>query len=66
MGSVTASNEPFDERQRGRCDLLPTVIDRQRVSAIRHLDELGYAGVALLDLIRRLGDRARNRVVFLT
>jgi len=58
-------DEPLDEVERGLGDLLPAVVDGQRVAAVGHLLDLGDARVALLPLVGRVGDRPGNRVVLL-
>src|SRR5258707_8951286 len=58
-------DEPLDEVERGLRDLLPAVVDGERVAAIGHLLDLGDALVALLPLVGRVGNRPGNRVVLL-
>src|SRR4051794_32279497 len=60
-----AGDEPLEEVQRRLRDLLPAVIDRQRVTAVGHLLDLGDARVPLLPLVGGLGDRPRDGVVLL-
>src|SRR6267142_2692278 len=50
------SCESLDELERLVRDLPPAGVDRQRVPAARHLDDLGHALVALLLFVRRVGD----------
>src|SRR5262245_44105228 len=57
--------EALDELERGVGDLAPAAVDRQRVSAVRDLLDLGHALVALLPLERRVGDRPGDGVVLL-
>src|SRR5262245_6569863 len=59
------SGDAFDEVERGLGDLAPTVIDGERVAAVRNLDDLGHAGVVLLTLVRGVRDRPRDGVVLL-
>ena len=56
-------DEPLDEVECGLRDLLPAVVDGQRVAAVGHLLDLGDARVALLPLVGGVGDRPGNRVV---
>ena len=58
-------DEPLDEVERSLRDLLPAVVDGQRVAAVGHLLDLGDAWVALLPLVGGVGDRPGNRVVLL-
>jgi hypothetical protein len=58
-------DEPLDEVGRGLRDLLPAVVDGQRVAAVGHLVDLGDAWVVLLPLVGGVCDRPGNRVVFL-
>src|SRR5215470_11386088 len=46
--------ESLDEVERGLRDLLPAVVDGQRVAAVRHLHDLGDARVARLPLVGRV------------
>src|SRR5580704_4882930 len=55
--------EPPDERERPLGDLSPAGVDRKRVPAARHLDNLGHALVALLLFVGRVRDRPRDRMV---
>src|SRR5688572_19276979 len=57
------SCESLDELERPRGDFPPAGVDRQRVPAARHLDDLGHALVALLLLVSRVGDRPGDRLV---
>src|SRR5262245_26699495 len=57
------SCEPLDELERLPGDLPPAGVDRQRVPAPGHLDDLGHALVALLFSVRRVRDRPGNRLV---
>src|SRR5215216_5275977 len=50
-------DEPLDELERGLRDLLPAVVDGQRVAAVGHLLDLGDARVAFLPLVGGVGDR---------
>src|SRR5215218_761467 len=59
-------DEPLDEVERGFRDLLPAVVDGQRVATVGHLLDLGDARVALLPFVGGAGDRPRNRVVLLS
>src|SRR5438046_7473217 len=56
------SEEAPDERERSAGDLPPSAIDRERVPAVGHFNDLGHADVALLLLERRIRDRPGNRV----
>src|SRR5215218_964575 len=58
-------DEPLDELERGLRDLLPAVVDGQRVAAVGHLLDLRDARVAFLPLVGGVGDRPGNRVVLL-
>ena len=58
-------DEPLDEVERGLRDLLPAVVNGERVAAVGHLLDLGDARVALLPLVGGVGDRPGNRVVLL-
>src|SRR5262245_2131815 len=57
--------ESLDEVECRLGDLLPAVVDGQRVAAVGHLLDLGDARVALLPLVGGVGDRPGNRVVLL-
>src|SRR5262249_24377253 len=57
------SREPLDEFEHLLGDVTPAGVDRQRVPAVRHLDDLGHAFVALLLLVRRLRDREGDRMI---
>ena len=48
-------DEPLDEVECGLRDLLPAVVDGQRVAAVGHLLDLGDARVALLPLVGGVG-----------
>ena len=45
------AREPFDQRERGFGYLLPAAVDRQRVAAVRHLNDLGDGLVSFLALV---------------
>src|SRR5512133_4080700 len=57
--------EPLDEVKRRLGDLAPAVVDRQRVSPVRDLHDLGDAGVAPLPLEGGVRDRPGHRVTLL-
>src|SRR6476619_5719598 len=57
------SREPLDELECLPGDLPPAGVDRQRVPAVRHLDDLGHARVARLLLVGRVRDRPGDRMV---
>ena len=57
------SGEALHEPQRGVGNLPPAGVNRQRVPAARHLDDLGHALIALLLLVGRVGDRPGDRMV---
>src|SRR5262245_52469151 len=48
LGNVMAAREPLDEQQRRLSDLPPAGVDRQRVAAAGHLDDLGHTLVPFL------------------
>ena len=54
--------EALHERQRPIGGLAPSAVDRERVAATLHLDELGGAPVLFLLLERRVRDRPRGTV----
>src|SRR5262245_7937569 len=54
------------ERKRLVRDLAPLAVDRQRVSAAFHREELGHAGILLLLVVRGMRHRGRDRVVLFT
>jgi hypothetical protein len=58
-------SEPANEGQGRVRDLLPPVVDGQRVTAARDLGELRNTGVLLLARIRGAGEGGRDRVVLL-
>jgi hypothetical protein len=64
-GAVMALGEAPYERERSVGDLPPAAVDGQRMAAVRHLDDLRDAFVALLLLEGRVGDRPRDRVILL-
>ena len=47
-------DKTFDERERGVGALPPAAVDRQRVPAIGHLDDLGNTRIVLLSRELRL------------
>src|SRR5215471_13368064 len=57
--------EPLDEVERRLGDLLPPVVDRERVASVRDLHNLGHARVALLPLVSGVRNCPRDRVVLL-
>src|SRR5215470_16191009 len=61
--TTARSCEALDELERLLGDLPPAGVDRQRVAAARHLDDLGHALVALLLFVGRVRDRPGNRMV---
>src|SRR5262245_37673739 len=50
------SGEPLDELECRLGDLLPAVVDRQRVATVGQLLDLGHARVAPLPLVGGVGD----------
>ena len=64
-GRSLCRDEAVEERERRVGDLPPAAVDRERVAAVRDLDDLGHALVALLLLERRVRDRPRDGVVLL-
>src|SRR5215213_9998348 len=64
-GSKRFSCEPLDELERRLGDLAPAVVDRERVTSIRHLHDLGHAGVVPLPLVGGVRDRPRHGVILL-
>ena len=60
-----APDKAIEEGERRLGDFLPAAVDRERVAAARHLDDLGHALVALLLLERRVRDRPGDGVVLL-
>jgi hypothetical protein len=58
-------DESLDELEHFVADLPPTAVDRERVSAVRDLNDLGHALVALLPLVRGIRDRPGHGVVLL-
>ncbi len=59
------SVKPFHEGERRGGDLAPAAVDRQRVSAVRDLQDLRHGGVAFLAPERGIRDRPRHRIVLL-
>src|SRR5262249_60738231 len=57
------SREPLDEFEHLLGDFTPAGVDRQRVPAVRHLDDLSHARVALLLLLGRVRDREGDRII---
>src|SRR5262245_9413206 len=57
------SREPLDELEHLFGDVTPAGVDRQRMPAVRHLDDLGHALIALLLLVGRVGDREGDRMI---
>ena len=57
--------EALDEVERGLSHLLPAMVDRQRVAAVRDLLDLRDARVLALPLVGGVRDRPGNRVVLL-
>jgi hypothetical protein len=55
--------EPLDELKRLLGDLAPAGVDRQRVPASRHLDDLGHALIAPLLFVGGVRDRPGDRLV---
>ena len=57
------SDEAPHERASGLGDLSPAVVDRERVAASRHLNDVGLALVARLKLVGSVGQCRWHRVV---
>src|SRR5262249_47083817 len=57
------SREPLDEFEHLLGDFTPAGVDRQRVPAVRHLDDLSHALVPLLLLVGRVRDREGDRMI---
>jgi hypothetical protein len=57
------SDEPLDELERRVGDQSPAAVDRERVTAVRQLDDLGDTRIAPLLLERGIGDRPRHGAV---
>src|SRR5215217_1187011 len=57
--------EALDEIERGLRDLLPAVVDRERVASVRDLHDLRHPWVVLLPLVGGVRDRPRHRMVLL-
>src|SRR5215475_11388423 len=58
-------SEALDERKGRVGDVLPAVVDRQRVPAPRDRHDLGDVLVLVLEPVGRVDDRRRDRVVAL-
>src|SRR4051794_605354 len=57
-------HEALDEVERGLGDLLPTAVDRDRVTTVRNLDVLRYRVLVLRLLLEcRFGNRRRGLMV---
>src|SRR5712671_5080173 len=64
--AAVASAEPADEGQRRLRDLLPAIVNGQRVPPARNLSEFGDAGALELVLVGGVGEDVRYGVVLLT